>query len=99
MATTRRPMGRGCPREPSGDVTGSVGWEVDFAVAAGLEEVVNDPLLWRHGVRAGLALAPAPYVEVAVAVAYYPTFDYDLDAPDIRDPDRWDRMAHEDVLL
>lgn len=45
---------------------------MEVALAAGFEEVVNDPWLWRHGLRVGVGVAPKPWVEVAVAGVWYP---------------------------
>src|SRR5688572_28593119 len=50
---------------------------METALVVGFEEVVNDPHVWRHGVRVGVGVAPVQWVEVAVAGVYYPITGFD----------------------
>jgi hypothetical protein len=47
--------------------------EPRFGVSAGLEAVVNDPFVYRRGLRYGLAFAPAEGFEVGIAGGWYPS--------------------------
>lgn len=43
-----------------------------FGPSLGAESVINDPFLHRNGARIGFNVAPARWVEVGTAIAYYP---------------------------